>query len=123
MFHFILVFIGGGLGSVSRWGLSLALQPLLTRFPWATLAANGLACLVMGILLGQQLGTAEAEQRRLLLAVGFCGGFSTFSTFTVETFQLWQSGQQTLVALNVLGSLGLCFTCLLLGLKIWSLGH
>jgi fluoride exporter len=118
MFHLLLVFVGGGLGSVSRWTLSLALQPLLPRFPWATLAANGLACIVMGALMGHQLSVGVVEQRRLLVAVGFCGGFSTFSTFTAETFQLWQSGQQSLAALNVLGSLLVCFAGLLLGLKI-----
>jgi len=118
MLHFLLVFIGGGLGSVSRWGLSLALQPLLPRFPCATLAANGLACFIMGILMGHQLATGVIEQRRLLLAVGFCGGFSTFSTFTAETLTLWQTGQQTMAALNVLGSLVVCIACLLLGLKI-----
>ena len=121
MLYFLLVFVGGGLGSVARWGLSLALQPLLSRFPFATLAANGLACFVMGLLLGYQLTHGLVEQRRLLIAVGFCGGFSTFSTFTAETFQLWQGGQQTLAAANVLGSLVVCFACLLLGLKI--LGH
>jgi len=118
MFQFILVFLGGGFGSVCRWGLSLAIQPLLPRFPLATLAANGLSCILLGILLGQQLGTGVIEQRRLLLAVGFCGGFSTFSTFTAETFQLWQGGQHSLAALNVLGNLAVCMTCLLLGLKM-----
>ncbi|MFN0175381.1 MAG: fluoride efflux transporter CrcB [Saprospiraceae bacterium] len=120
MLYFLLVFIGGGLGSVVRWGLSLAIQPLMPRFPWATLAANGLACFILGIVLAQQLGNGVTEQRRLLLAVGFCGGFSTFSSFSAETLTLWQSGQQTLAALNVLGSLVVCFACLLLGLK---LGH
>jgi CrcB protein len=118
MNHFLLVFLGGGLGSVCRWGLSLSLQPLLPRFPWATLAANGLACVVMGMILGQQLGSGVVEQRRLLLAVGFCGGFSTFSTFTAETFQIWQNGQQVLAATNILVSLLVCFSCLILGLKL-----
>jgi CrcB protein len=113
MFHLLLVFIGGGLGSAARWGLSLAIQPLLPRFPWATLAANGLSCFILGILLAQQLGTGVTEQKRLLLAVGFCGGFSTFSTFSAETLTLWQGGQQTLAAMNVLGSLVVCFSCLL----------
>ena len=121
MLHFLLVFVGGGLGSVSRWGLSLALQPLLPRFPWATLTANGLACFIMGLVLAQQMSTGVIEQRRLLLSVGFCGGFSTFSTFSAETFQLWQGGQPSLAALNVLGSLLVCFACLLLGMKIHSM--
>ncbi len=120
MLYFFLVFVGGGLGSVARWGLSLTLQPLLPRFPWATLTANALACFVMGTLLGYQLSMGVVEQRRLFLAVGFCGGFSTFSTFTAESLLLWQNGQQTLAALNVLVSLVLCFACLLLGLKIFG---
>ncbi|MBC7775950.1 MAG: fluoride efflux transporter CrcB [Phycisphaerae bacterium] len=120
MLQFLLVFLGGGLGSAARWGLSLALQPMLSRFPWATLAANGLACFFMGILLGHQITIGLVEQRRLLLAVGFCGGFSTFSTFTAETLVLWQSGQQNLATTNVLGSLAVCFACLLLGLKIFT---
>lgn len=120
MFHCLLVFVGGGLGSLARWGLSLAIQPLLPRFPWATLAANGLACAAMGVLLGHQLSVGVVEQRRLLLAVGFCGGFSTFSTLTAETYQLWQSSEQTLAVVNVVGSWAVCLACLLLGLKISS---
>lgn len=117
--HFLLVFLGGGLGSLVRWGLSLALQPFQPRFPWATLAANGLACLVLGALLGLQMTGDLSTERRLLLATGFCGGFSTFSTFTAETFQAFQSGQFAVAALNVLGNLLLCFGCLYLGMK-WT---
>ncbi|MBL7806725.1 MAG: fluoride efflux transporter CrcB [Saprospiraceae bacterium] len=115
---FLLVFLGGGLGSLSRWGLSLAIQPLLPKFPWATLLANALACLVMGIILQQQLGTGVTEPRRLLLAVGFCGGFSTFSTFTAETFQLWQNGQPLMAIWNILGNMVICLVCLILGMKL-----
>jgi CrcB protein len=74
--------------------------------------------MVMGVLMGHQLTVGVVEQRRLLVAVGFCGGFSTFSTFTAETLQLWQGGQHSLAVLNVLGSLVVCFAGLLLGLRI-----
>lgn len=116
MYPILLVFLGGGLGSLCRWGLSLLLQPLIPRFPWATMAANGLACLLLGILLASQM--QGGDSRRLLWAVGFCGGFSTFSTFTAETWQLWASGQQAWAAMNLIGSLLLCLGCLLLGMKI-----
>lgn len=117
--NFLLVFLGGGLGSLVRWGISLAVQPFQPRFPWATLAANGLACLVLGALLGLQLNGDLSAERRLLLATGFCGGFSTFSTFTAETFQAFQNGQFSIAFLNVLGNLLLCFACLYLGMK-WA---
>jgi CrcB protein len=114
----LLVFLGGGLGSVCRWGLALLLQPYQDRFPWATLLANGLACTVLGAVLGAQIAGGISSEKRLLLAVGFCGGFSTFSTFTSETWVLWQGGQHLMAALNVLVSMAICLVCLLLGLKL-----
>lgn len=118
MLNIFLVFVGGGLGSMCRWGLSLLLQPLVPRFPWATLASNALACLIMGGLLQQQLGSGVTESRRLLLAVGFCGGFSTFSTFTAETLHLWQGGQPLHAILNILANMMICILFLLIGMKL-----
>jgi fluoride exporter len=115
---FLLVFFGGGLGSICRFGISLAIQPLLPKFPWATLVANGLACLVLGALLGLQFQNNMSDERRLLIATGFCGGFSTFSTFTAETWALFQGGQYGAAAANVAGSLAVCFVCLILGIKL-----
>jgi len=115
---FLLVFIGGGLGSLFRYGIGLAVQPLLPKFPWATLVANGLACVVLGAVLGLQFQGNISDERRLLIATGFCGGFSTFSTFTAETWELFQSGQYGAAVANVAGSLTVCFVCLLLGIKL-----
>lgn len=116
--NILLVFIGGGLGSLCRWGLSLLIQPLASRFPWATLASNALACLILGVLLQQQLGTGITESRRLLLSVGFCGGFSTFSTFTAETLQLWIGAQPLQAAINILANLLVCMAFLVIGMKL-----
>lgn len=118
MAQLLFVFLGGGLGSICRWGLGLAVQPLVPKFPLATLLANGMACLVLGAVLGMHQQGALSEERRLLLATGFCGGFSTFSTFTAETWQYFQNGQYMTVAINVIGSLAVCFVCLLLGIKL-----
>jgi fluoride exporter len=115
---FLLVFVGGGLGSVTRYLIGLWLWPIQGRFPWATFAANGLACLLLGLWMGLHQSGSISEQRRLLLATGFCGGFSTFSTFTAESFQLWQSGHQAHAFFYVLGSLTVCLVCLFLGLKL-----
>lgn len=114
-----LVFLGGGFGSICRYGLILLLQPWQPRFPWATLLANALACLALGALLGWQQHGLLSDQRRLLLATGFCGGFSTFSTFTADGWRLFQQGQATMAVVNIVLSLTLCFGCLLLGWK-WA---
>ena len=116
---FGLVFFGGGIGSICRYGLALLMHPWQPRFPWATLVANGLACLALGLFLGWSAGGLLSDQRRLLLATGFCGGFSTFSTFTAESWQLFQEGQTATAFTNIGLSLALSFGCLLLGLK-WS---
>lgn len=118
MYAFFLVFVGGGLGSISRYALYLALLPWQARFPWATLAANTLACVVLGAVLGSHWAGHLSDQRRLLLATGFCGGFSTFSTFTADSWQLYQNGQAWVALTNVALNLLLCFACLLLGLKL-----
>lgn len=113
-----LVFIGGGLGSITRYGLGILITPVQGRFPWATFAANALACLLLGYWMGLQQTDNWSDQRRLLLATGFCGGFSTFSTFTAESLRLWQSGQQAAAFAYVFGSLTVCLICLFLGLKL-----
>lgn len=121
MTHFLLVFLGGGLGSVCRYTLGIWVQPWQARFPLATLIANVLACVVLGAVLGLKADGQLSERYRLLLATGFCGGFSTFSTFTAETWQLAQSGQILTALLNVAVNLGLCLLGLLIGIKFSEL--
>ena len=117
---FFLVFLGGGAGSVCRYAVYLLIRPWQTQFPWATLIANALACVALGALLGWQQHTLLSDQRRLLLATGFCGGFSTYSTFTAETWGLWESGHGSAALANVLLNLAVCVVCLLLGFKLTS---
>jgi len=81
----LLVAAGGGLGSVLRYGLSLALQRQSLSFPFGTLGANLLGCLAIGAitaLAGEM--AALPPQMRLFLGTGVCGGFTTLSTFTYE---------------------------------------
>ncbi|MBK8968171.1 MAG: fluoride efflux transporter CrcB [Lewinellaceae bacterium] len=114
----MLVFLGGGAGSLCRYAVWLFARPWQEKFPWATLIANGLACLALGIFLGWQSQAVLSDQRRLLLVTGFCGGFSTYSTFTAETWGLWQSGQPVAAAANAVLNLAVCLICLAVGLKL-----
>lgn len=114
---FLLVFAGGGVGSICRYALALWLSGPLFRFPWATLAANGLSCFLLGVLASLSMRGALPHEGRLLLATGFCGGFSTFSSFTAETWALWHTGHTFEALANMAASLALCFLCLFLGMK------
>ena len=104
------VFIGGGIGSVVRFGISmLMVNYYRSVFPIATLCSNILSCLVLGLIVylaGEKLNTDVSF--RLLLITGFCGGFSTFSAFSYETVELMKSGYIAYAVLNVLVSVAAC---------------
>jgi CrcB protein len=106
----ILVFLGGGLGSVIRYTLAKWINTWHSHhFPLSTLIVNVAACLLLGLIIGladhRQFISADA---RLFWTIGFCGGFSTFSTFSNETLYLLQSGFTLSLLLYILLSLILC---------------
>ena len=108
--NFFVVFIGGGIGSVVRFGISLlTFHYYKTVFPLATLVSNILSCFVVGLafyLLGEKMNTEMSL--RLLLITGFCGGFSTFSAFSFDTVELMKNGYILYAVLNVLVSISAC---------------
>jgi len=90
---FLLIFIGGGIGSALRYLSTLFVQKYFPSiFPTATLLVNVLGCFLIGILIGlldkNQLSNPNLK---LLLITGFCGGFTTFSAFGLENIVLLQN--------------------------------
>jgi len=118
MNQFILIFLGGGLGSLARYGTAKAFLKWSSVFPFGTLTANIIACLVMGFFTGwAALRPSESVTTyRAFIAIGFCGGFSTFSTFSNETMLLIQNNRMTDALLNVFVSLILCFGATITGM-------
>jgi len=94
----------------------------LGGWPWATLIANVLGSLAIGLVVGWMLRGQGGESVRLFLVVGLLGGFTTFSGFSLETVTLLQSGQWEKAALYVGASLVLCLAAVAMGLLLMRRG-
>lgn len=104
MYKYLLVGIGGLIGSILRYWLSGWVQQALktSLYPLGTLTVNLLGCLVIGFLAGlvEQRGVFGPEARAFAF-IGVLGGFTTFSTFSNETFSLLQDGQTLPALVNI----------------------
>lgn len=112
----LAVFIGGGIGSLMRFGITRLLLALNVKgaFPWATLAANIVSVFILAWLVLRMQERFEGQPVwKAFIAVGICGGFSTFSTFSYENFLLIREGQPWLavanIAVNVVACLAVFF--------------
>lgn len=93
---YLLVGLGGALGAMGRHGVGqLVLRLGFTGFPFATMIVNVLGSFIIGLVIGYLAkSTPEwSQSARLLLATGFCGGFTTFSAFSLDAFVLYERGQ------------------------------
>lgn len=105
MREFLFVFIGGGVGSMMRYLVGKLLSTPAIGFPWATFTVNVVGCFLIGLLTTWMARHTLSADLRLLLVVGFCGGFTTFSTFSNEALALIRSGETMLFILYLAGSI------------------
>ena len=120
----LAVGFGAFAGAVLRWGLGLALNPLLPTLPLGTLAANLLGGLIMGLVMGV-LAQYDAlpVAWRLAITTGFLGGLTTFSTFSAETVTLFLRQQYgwtlAIIGAHLAGSLLLTLAGIGLVRALW----
>ena len=106
MKSFLLVFLGGGLGSGIRYLVTIAMNQYSKVLPFGTFTVNMLGCLLIGLILGyaQKENTLTSNQT-LLLATCFCGGFTTFSAFANENLELIKNGEIFNFSVYTIGSI------------------
>ena len=119
MKQLLLVFLGGGFGSVLRYIIGKYLNNAESAIPYGTFAANILGSLLIGIILGLAAkNNALSQNQTLLLATGFCGGFTTFSTFAYENHMFLKSGDFTSFAVYTIASFVLGFLAVFAGMYL-----
>ncbi len=119
MKYALLVFVGGGFGSVLRYLIGKLFQNSLGTFPIGTMTVNVVGSLLIGILFGLGLKNGGlSETQSVLLITGFCGGFTTFSAFAMENQIFLKSGDYVQFISYTLGSLILGIAAVVLGLII-----
>ncbi|KAB2880185.1 MAG: fluoride efflux transporter CrcB [Pseudorhodoplanes sp.] len=117
---YLIVFLGGGVGSALRHGVNLAGSRWLgMAFPYSTLTVNIIGSLVMGLLAAFFAFKGEASQSwRLFLTTGMLGGFTTFSAFSLDVAVLYERGDLVLAAFYIMASVFFALTGLFAGLYI-----
>jgi CrcB protein len=119
MKNFLLVFIGGGFGSGLRYLISKYLNSSLGSFPIGTFTVNIIGSLLIGLILGYAAKENSLSQNQvLLLATGFCGGFTTFSAFAHENFQLLKAGDIMQFSVYTIGSVVVGLIAVFIGIYI-----
>jgi CrcB protein len=115
--NYLWIAVGAIAGASARYFLGgLIARNISAAFPYGTLLINFSGSLVLGFFLVYSTERVLLDPRwRLLVAIGFCGSYTTFSSYAFESFALMERGQWLLVSTNFLASNLLCFVAVLAG--------
>lgn len=114
--------MGGGLGSALRYLISKSFNDYFQHFYLGTFLVNSIGCLIIGLVLGLSAkGNLFTENQTLLLATGFCGGFTTFSAFAYEKHSLLNAGELVHFSIYTISSIVVGILAVVLGLWLSKL--
>ena len=114
----LLVMIGGALGSLARYAVSILAGPISGQLPWGTIIINITGCALIGFFGTLTLAHGRypvSENMRLFVMTGICGGYTTFSAFSLQTLDLMRGGATARAFANVALSVVLCIAAVALG--------
>lgn len=120
-FELLVVALGGGIGAVSRFGLSRAVQSLSPHvsFPLGILVCNILGSFLIGILYALLVNRFDVSAAwRAFILIGFLGGFTTFSSFSLDTVNLLMQHLSWLALVNVMISVAGCLLATVGGMSL-----
>jgi CrcB protein len=115
-----IIFFGGGLGSLMRYGVNRSISGLVTGiYPWGTFLVNITGCLLIGffVFYSARMGSNSLNWR-LFLVTGLCGGYTTFSSFSFENVKLISNEQLFTMLLYTVGTIVLGFLATYIGILL-----
>ncbi len=117
-FTCLLIALGGALGTIARYLVSVATKPISQGIPWGTIGINVSGSFVIGLFGTLTLANGRfpvSENTRLFVMIGLCGGYTTFSSFSLQTLDLLRNGAMLRASVNVIGSVILCVLAVSVG--------
>ncbi len=114
----LLITLGGAIGTLARYLISVAALPISQSLPWGTIGINILGSFIIGLFGTLTLANGRfpvSEEARLFVMVGLCGGFTTFSSFSLQTLDLLRNGAIVRAFVNIIVSVVLCVCAVAVG--------
>jgi fluoride exporter len=114
----LIVMIGGALGTLARYAVSVLALPISRELPWGTIIINVSGSFIIGLFGTLTLAHGRypaSDNVRLFVMIGLCGGYTTFSSFSLQTLDLLRSGAMARAAVNIMASVVLCVASVAVG--------
>lgn len=115
--------VGGALGTLARYVVSVLMLPASKDLPWGTIVINVTGSFLIGFFGTLTLASGRypvPENVRLFVMIGFCGGYTTFSSFSLQTLDLLRAGAMGRAFVNIAGSVVVCILAVAAGHAIAS---